>query len=51
MCRASRSFFMKEAKTEDSVKMASMEKAMAEYEIEEQDAAGNVITEDKPPTV
>ena len=51
MCRASRSFFMKEAKTEDSVKMASMEKAMAEYEIEEQDAASNVITEDKPPTV
>merc|ERR1712127_1130358 len=44
-------FFMKEAKTEDSVKMASMEKAMAEYEIVEEDKLGNVITEDKPPTV
>ena len=42
---------MKEPKLDDAVKMASMEKAMAEYEIVEEDKLGNVITEDKPPTV
>jgi|NorSeaMetagenome_1021524.scaffolds.fasta_scaffold189458_1 hypothetical protein len=48
---ACRSFFMKEKKTDDAVKMASMEKAMADYEIVEEDKDGNVIAEDKPPTV
>jgi|TARA_B110000196_G_scaffold214563_1_gene184119 hypothetical protein len=42
---------MKEKKTDDAVKMASMEKAMADYEIVEEDKDGNVIAEDKPPTV
>lgn len=44
-------FFMKEPKQDDAVKMAKMEKAFAEYEVVEEDKLGNVITEDKPPTV
>ena len=42
---------MKEPKQDDAVKMAKMEKAFAEYEVVEEDKLGNVITEDKPPTV
>merc|ERR1719162_2089238 len=44
-------FFMKEPKQDDAVKMAKMEKAFAEYEVVEKDKLGNVITEEKPPTV
>ena len=50
MCRECRSLFMKKGKTDDAVKMARMEQAMADFEIVEEDKDGNVITEDKPPT-
>ena len=41
---------MKNGKTDDATKAARMEKAMADFEVVEEDKAGNVITEDKPPT-
>ena len=42
--------FMKKGQTDDATKAARMEKAMADFEVVEEDKAGNVITEDKPPT-
>ena len=44
------SLFMKKGQTDDATKAARMEKAMADFEVVEEDKAGNVITEDKPPT-